>query len=70
MTEDLDVRYLIESTEGIFCVYGYSVREDELVFTEGDGEIHSIHLANIIKVTRESVSKEDITDSIKEVSLV
>lgn len=70
MTEELEVRYLVESVEGTFCVYGYDAHGGTLSLTEGDGVVHNISLDNIIKVTKESVTKKDITSSIKELALV
>lgn len=70
MSEELEVRYLVESVEGTYCVYGYSVHDNMLSLTEGDGVIKDIPLNEVISVTRESVSREDITSSIKEVALV
>lgn len=70
MVEELEVRYVIESTEGTFCAYGYSVYNGVLSLTEGDGIVHTIALNKIFRVTREKVTKEDITVSVKETALV
>lgn len=70
MTEELEVRFLVESVEGTYCVSGYVVNDGSVHFTEGDGVVHSIPLKDITKVTRESVTREDVTSSIKEVALV
>ena len=66
MTEQLVVRYLIESIEGTYCAYGYSVHNDLISVTEGDGVVHDIPLKDVIRVVRESITSEDITESIKE----
>lgn len=70
MTEELEVRYMVESVEGTYCVSGYVVNNGSIHFTEGDGVVHSIPIENITNVTRESVRREDVTSSIKEVALV
>lgn len=70
MTEELEVRFLVESVEGTYCVSGYATHDGSIHFTEGDGVIHSIPLKDIIKVTKESVSREDVTSSLKTVALV
>jgi len=70
MSEELEVRYLVEAVEGTYCVYGYSVHDNQLSVTEGDGVVYDIPLKDVIRVVRESISTEDITDSIKEVALV
>lgn len=70
MSEELEVRYLVESVEGTYCVYGYSVHDNVLSLTEGDGVIKDIPLEDIISIVRESVTREDITASIKDVALV
>ena len=70
MNEELEVRFLVESAEGTYCVSGYATHDGSRHVTEGDGVVHSIPLKDIIKVTKESVSREDVTSSIKAVALV
>ena len=70
MAKESEVRYLVEAVDGAFCVFGYNIQQGKLLLTEADGDVHSIPLDNIIKVTRETVTKEDITEYVKEVALV
>ena len=70
MAEELEVRYLVESVEGTYCVSGYATHDGSIHLTEGDGVVHSIPIKDVIKITKESVSREDITSVIKEVALV
>ena len=70
MSEELEVRYIVESTEGTFCAYGYSVHGGTLSLTEGDGIVHTMRLDSILQVTREKVTREDITSSVKVTTLV
>ena len=69
--EQLEVRYLIETNIGTYSVYGYIVNDNVISFTEGDGEVHEVHLEDIVRVLKETVQKEDVTDEItKEISLL
>lgn len=69
--EQLEVRYLIETNIGTYSVYGYVTHDGIVSFTEGDGEVQEIPLEDIIKVTKEVIHKEDVTDELtKELSLL
>ncbi len=66
MKELLEVRFLVESTEGTFCVSGYVLEDGKMLLTEGDGEVHTLPIESVIHVVKETITKEDITEKIKE----
>ena len=64
--EEQEVRFMVESVDGTYCVSGYKVHDGVLSLTEGDGMVHNILLDSIVKVTKETVQKQDLTSTLKE----
>ena len=61
--EEVEIRFVIEALDGVYCTYNYNVQGDSIRFLEGNEE-HFIELSNILKVSKEVVTITDITKDV------